>query len=67
MFDQDPNECVTISGSDFAQLCDEAKKVSTLLNKLNTFGVSLVRKQDVYNYLMGDDKALDKYAGDPAI
>lgn len=36
-----------------------------LLNKLNTLGTSLIAKKDLYNYLTGDNTALDKYTGDP--
>ena len=35
-----------------------------LLLELNTLGCSLIRKQDVYHYLMGDTTALNKYKGD---
>ena len=33
-FDQDPNESVTISGSDFAEMCDEIKKLTENQNYL---------------------------------
>ena len=33
-FDQDPNESVTISGSDFAEMCDEIKRLTDNQNDL---------------------------------
>lgn len=34
------------------------------LNLLNTFGVSWVKKEDLYAYFSGDRTALNKYQGD---
>lgn len=39
--------------------------VDNLLFKLNELGSKSVDKKDVYNCLMGDGTALDKYMGDP--
>lgn len=40
-------------------------RTEKLLNLLNTFGHKSLLKKDVYNWLMGDETALDKYQGDP--
>lgn len=39
-------------------------KTDELLLLLNTFGQRMIDKTDLYNWLMGDAHALDKYQGD---
>lgn len=45
----------------------DTQRLYALLDLLNTIGVNLIQKKDVYNYLMGDTHALDKYQGDPEV
>lgn len=59
-FDQDPNESVTISGSDFAEMCDEIKKLTEnqnyLIRTLNTVATVFA----VYEKYHADKGAMDK-------
>ena len=59
-----PNENSLCACTGECRKSKDTEILDSLLQDLNTLGVSVVPKKAIYNYVMGDTKALDEFKGD---